>query len=81
MLDRVLMQDDWRGLNEGVDDLLPTLSKFILMVEHKSSRHKVRILSFLTSYCQSIFSYTLNYYITYIISYKNLKVSPESLWQ
>jgi len=33
MLDRRLVQDDWRGLNEGVDDNVPTHSRFFLVFE------------------------------------------------
>ena len=33
MLDRHLDQDDWRGLNEGVADNVPTLSRFRLIWE------------------------------------------------
>jgi|SRR6218665_1523272 len=33
ILDRRLAQDDWRGLKEGVQDNVPTYSRFLLVVE------------------------------------------------
>uniref|UniRef100_A0A2C9MAZ1 Alpha-mannosidase n=1 Tax=Biomphalaria glabrata TaxID=6526 RepID=A0A2C9MAZ1_BIOGL len=37
MLDRQLLFDDNRGMGEGVNDNKPTVSKFVIMVEHRSS--------------------------------------------
>ncbi|XP_033735847.1 alpha-mannosidase 2-like [Pecten maximus] len=39
VLDRKLLQGDWRGLNEGVTDNVPTHSQFVLLFErrHKSA--------------------------------------------
>ncbi|KAH9519609.1 Alpha-mannosidase 2, partial [Bulinus truncatus] len=37
ILDRRLMQDDWRGLNEGPHDNTENPSKFILLVERKQT--------------------------------------------
>lgn len=41
MLDRRLMQDDWRGLDEGVQDNQPTESSFFLLFENRNQA-KVR---------------------------------------
>ncbi|ELT97980.1 hypothetical protein CAPTEDRAFT_227115 [Capitella teleta] len=40
ILDRRLMQDDWRGLNEGLTHSLPTHSSFALLVEDFTTSHK-----------------------------------------
>ncbi|XP_060068985.1 alpha-mannosidase 2-like [Ylistrum balloti] len=40
VLDRKLLQGDWRGLNEGVTDNVPTHSQFVLLFER---RHKLPI--------------------------------------
>ncbi|BFZ07971.1 hypothetical protein BsWGS_11009 [Bradybaena similaris] len=37
MLDRRLMQDDWRGLNEGAHDNVPSPSRFILLPERRDT--------------------------------------------
>ncbi|XP_005089577.1 alpha-mannosidase 2 [Aplysia californica] len=37
VLDRRLMQDDWRGLNEGVSDNVQAVSRFMLVTEKKKN--------------------------------------------
>ena len=46
MLDRQVLMDDKRGLGEGVWDNRPTVSKFILQVEHKDAPEAVTDLRF-----------------------------------
>ena len=43
VLDRRLMQDDWRGLDEGVQDNQPTESSFFLLFEN---RNQAKVHSF-----------------------------------
>ena len=44
MLDRRLMQDDWRGLNEGVTDNQLTKSSFFIVFENKHGNMVCSIL-------------------------------------
>lgn len=48
VLDRKLLQGDWRGLNEGVTDNVPTHSHFVLLFErrHKSAIKKDSLMCY-----------------------------------
>jgi len=54
MLDRRLVQDDWRGLNEGVKDNAPVTATFFLAFEAQHKRSQVRCkYPFFTNYIAS----------------------------
>ena len=59
ILDRTLAQDDWRGLGEGADDNVPTISRFVLTVETLTDSKPLKV-SNVKNYSKCMF-YVFNY--------------------
>ena len=74
VLDRRLMQDDWRGLNEGVTDNRPTPSQFMIVLEKMQiPRVEKSPACFLSTLSTLLSQYLNNPVLSFVTRSKSIK--------